>query len=292
MRQVVVILIMIFSFGINAAQAQKIKAIATFSIIEDVLKNVASHNIEIKTLVGIEGDAHDYEPTPADIITIAQANVIFENGLHFEHWMDKLYTSSQSKAKRFVLSEGVTPLTLEDNPQEKDPHTWQDVSSVILYTQHIKEALVNIDPVNKEIYEANAKKYIEELNQLDAWIKEQVAVIKNRKLVTNHDALGYFARAYGFEIIGAAIPSATTDAADPSAKQIAELLDMIKKNKIHVIFSENMANDKLVQSLSKETHVVVAPELYTDALGQKGSQGDTYINMIRHNVKIFVEYLK
>ena len=129
---------------------------------------------------------------------------------------------------------------------------------------------------------------------MDAWVKEQVVSIPvdKRKLVTNHDALGYFARRYGFRIIGAVIPSATTEAADPSAKETADLLNIIKSNGVRAIFSENMANPKLAQTLSQEAGVEVGPELYTDALGPLGSKGETYLKMIQHNVKIFVEYLK
>src|SRR5208283_2025929 len=147
---------------------------------------------------------------------------------------------------------------------------------------------------NKDLYEANAKKYIQQLQDLDAWVKTQVALIPvdKRKLVTNHDALGYFAKRYGFQIIGAVIPSATTEAADPSAKQTADLLNIIKVNGVHAVFSENMANPKLAQTLSKEAGVQIGPELYTDALGPVGSEGETYIKMIKHNVAIFRKYLK
>ncbi len=151
-----------------------------------------------------------------------------------------------------------------------------------------------IDPANKDLYEANAKDYIQKLQALDAWVKEQVALIPvdKRKLVTNHDALGYFARRYGFQIIGAVIPSATTEAADPSAKETADLLNIIKANGVHAIFSENMANPKLAQTLAKEAGVVVGPELYTDALGPVGSEGETYLKMIKYNVGVFQKYLK
>jgi zinc/manganese transport system substrate-binding protein/manganese/iron transport system substrate-binding protein len=188
----------------------------------------------------------------------------------------------------------VTSRIFEDNPQEADPHAWQDVTNVIIYTQNVRNALVAIDPADKDLYESNAKDYIQKLQSLDAWVREQVAAIPvdKRKLVTNHDALGYFAKTYGFKIIGAVIPSATTEAADPSARQTAQLLDIIKANGVHAVFSENMANPKLAQTLSKEAGVQVGPELYTDALGPAGSEGETYLKMIRYNVEVFQRYLK
>jgi len=280
--------------GLTPAHADKIKAIATISIIGDVVKNVAGDAIDLVVLVGPNGDAHEYEPTPTDSVNLNHADIIFENGLHLEHWLDKLYAASGSKAKRIVVSQGVRLRIFENNPQETDPHAWQDVTNVVLYTQNVRDALEAVDPVNKAIYEANADGYIKKLQTLDAWVMEQVALIPldKRKLVTNHDALGYFAGRYGFKIIGAVIPSATTEASDPSAKETADLLNIIKSNGVHAIFSENMANPKLAQTLSKEAGVQVGPELYTDALGPDGSDGETYLKMIKYNVGVFQKYLK
>ena len=283
-----------FVLGLTPAHADKMNVIATISIIGDVVHNVAGHSVNLIILVGPNGDAHEYEPIPADSVNISKADIIFENGLHLEHWLDKLYAASGSKAKRVVVSQGVIPRIFEDNLKEIDPHAWQDVTNVILYTQNVRDALKALDPANKVLYEANAKDYIKKLQALDGWVKEQLASIPvdKRKLVTNHDALGYFARAYGFQIIGAVIPSATTEAADPSAKETADLLNIVKVNNVHAIFSENMANPKLAQTLSKEAGVEVGSELYTDALGSVGSEGETYLKMIKYNVGVFQKYLK
>lgn len=292
--KVMLLILFIIGLGLTPAHADKTNVIATISIIGDVVKNVAGDAVNLVVLVGPNGDAHEYEPIPADSINIAKASIIFENGLNLEHWLDKLYSASGSKAKRIVVSKGVSPRIFEDNPQETDPHAWQDVTNVILYTQNVRDALVAMDPANKPLYESNANDYIQKLQALDAWVKEQVVLIPvdKRKLVTNHDALGYFARRYGFQIIGAVIPSATTEAADPSAKETADLLNIIKSNGVHAIFSENMANPKLAQTLAQEAGVVVGPELYTDALGPLGSEGETYLKMIKYNVGVFQKYLK
>ena len=287
--KVILLGLFIMGMGLTPAHADKTNVIATISIIGDVVKNVAGDSVNLITLVGPDGDAHEYEPIPADSINIAKANIIFENGLNLEHWLDKLYSASGSKAKRIVVSKGVSPRIFEDNPQETDPHAWQDVTNVILYTQNVRDALIALDSANKDKYTANAADYIAKLQSLDAWVQAQVVLIPvdKRKLVTNHDALGYFARRYGFQIIGAVIPSATTEAADPSAKQTADLLNIIKANGVHAIFSENMANPKIAQTLAKEAGVVVGPELYTDALGPVGSEGETYLKMIKYNVGVF-----
>jgi len=293
-RLIVFLVLFIMGLGLAPAHADKVNVIATVSIIGDVVKNVAGDSVNLVTLVGPDGDAHEYEPVPADSVNLSKADIIFENGLHLEHWLDKLYAASGSKAKRIVVSQGVTPRIFEDNPQETDPHAWQDVTNVILYTQNVRDALDAIDPSNKSLYDANTQAYVQKLKDLDAWVIQQVALIPvdKRKLVTNHDALGYFARAYGFQIIGAVIPSATTEAADPSAKETADLLNIIKASGVHAIFSENMANPKLAETLSKEAGVEVGPELYTDALGPAGSDGETYLKMIRYNVGVFQKYLK
>jgi len=283
-----------FVLGLPLAYADKIKVVATISIIGDVVKNVADNAVDLALLVGPNSDAHEYEPTPQDSVNLAHADIVFENGLHLENWLDKLYIASGSKAQRMVVSKGVIPRVFEDSPQDEDPHAWQDVTNVIIYAQNVRDALVSIDPDHKDLYEANANNYIQKLQALDKWVREQVATIPadKRKLVTNHDALGYFARAYGFKIIGAVIPSSTTEAADPSARQTADLLNIIKANGVLAIFSENMANPKLAQTLSKEAGVRVGPQLYTDALGLAGSEGETYLKMIRCNVEAFLKYLK
>jgi zinc/manganese transport system substrate-binding protein len=292
--QITLLALVLISLGVIPARADKIKAVATISIIGDVVRNVAGDAVDLTVLVGPDGDAHEYEPIPSDSVNIAKADIIFENGLQLEHWLDKLYTASGSKAKRVIVSEGITPRIFEDNPQEVDPHAWQDVSNVIIYAQHIRDAFIAIDPANKGLYTMRANDYIQQLQTLDAWVKGQVASIPvaQRKLVTNHDALGYFARAYGFKIIGAVIPSATTEASDPSAQQTVQLLNIIKSNGVHAIFSENMANPKLVDTLSQEAGVEVGPVLYTDALGPIGSAGDTYLKMIKYNVGVFQKYSK
>ncbi len=294
LRKLTLLALFLLIFGFTPAHADRVNVIATISIIGDVVKNVAGDKVNLVVLVGPNGDAHEYEPIPSDSVNLSQANIIFENGLYLEHWLDKLYEASGSKAKRVVVSQGIVPRVFENNPQETDPHAWQDVTNVIIYTQNVRDAFDAIDPVNKAVYDSNAGAYIQQLKDLDAWVIQKVTTIPvdKRKLVTNHDALGYFARRYGFQIIGAVIPSATTEAADPSAQETADLLNIIKANGVRAIFSENMANPKLAETLSKEAGVEVGPELYTDALGALGSEGETYLKMISYNVGVFQKYLK
>jgi zinc/manganese transport system substrate-binding protein len=315
---------MLLALGIDARQVQaqgKIKVVATFSILGDLVKNIGDDAIDLKILVGPDGDTHTFEPTPADTRTLAAAALIFENGLGFEMWLDKLYTSSAAKAKRVAVTDGIEPLkgehenehaeehaadpkaTLEatkaaDHEEEHkhgefNPHTWHDVKNTIQMVKNIRESLLAADPVNAETYKANADRYIKELEALDTFVKQQVESLpkESRKLVTSHDAFGYFAHAYGFEIVGWALP-ASTEAADPSAGKVAELIEKVKAAKVKAIFAENVSDTRLITRIAQEAGVQVAPSLYSDALSAPGTAGDTYINMIRYNVMTIVNALK
>ena len=281
----------------------KSKVMATYSVVSDFVRNVAGDQVELTTLVGGDGDAHTFEPSPQDGVALAQADVIFENGVGFEGWLDKLYSSSQSKAKRVVASKGLKLLEADDDHdhqdatqgrkhdhKEHDPHVWHDVQNAIQMVQVIRDELVKADPANADKYTANAAAYVQQLKDLDQWVVKQVATLPeaNRKLVTSHDTFGYFSNRYGFKVVGTALASFSTEASDPSAKDFAKLVDAIKAANVPAIFAENVQNPKLMQRLAQEAGVKLAPPLYTDALGKPGSEGDTYIKMMRYNVTTIV----
>ena len=271
--------------------ATTLRVVATFSVLGDLVKNVGGDRVEVTVLVGPDGDAHTFEPTPKESIALAQAQVVFENGLHFEHWLDALYIASGSRASRVVTTDGIEPITLGN---EEDPHAWHDVSNAMLMAERVRDGLIAADPANAAYYKGSAEKYLDELARLDQWIIDTLKDISddNRKLVTSHDTFGYFAKRYGFTLIGAALESATTEAADPSAAQIAGIVEKIKSAGVKVVFTENTRNPKLIESVAAEAGVKVAPHLYTDALGPVGSNGETYIKMMRYNAKVLAESLK
>ncbi len=278
------------------AESAPVNVIATFSILGDVVKNVGGAHVNVNVLVGPDGDAHTFEPTPKESIALAQADIIVENGLHFEHFLDDLYKASGSKAKRSIVTADIKPRVVNvlGGLQEADPHAWQSVENVVIMAEAIQKALSDRDPLHATEYAANAAAYEAQLEELNFWIKAQMMLIPEakRKLLTSHDSLGYYADAYGLKIIGAVISSSTTEAEDPSAQQIAALLDMIKSTGVSAIFTENMHNAKLAKAISNEAHVRIAPSLYTDALGKPGSPGDTYIKMMRYNTTVIVEALQ
>ena len=290
-RYIGLLALSVLFFSPTTALAAPVKVVATFSMVGDLVKNVGQDRVELTVLVGANGDVHAFEPTPQDGIILSKADIIFENGLHLEHWLDDLYASSASKARRIVVSDDVETLKAQG---DVDPHIWHDVNNALIMVENIRKGFGEVDPTHADYYEHNAQVYIEQLARLNYWVMEQLKDIpdENRKLVTGHDTFAYFAARYGFQIVGAAIESATTEAVDPSAAQIAALMDKIKSAKVKAVFTENMHNPKLLQSLAQEAGVKVAPDLYTDALGPAGSDGDTYIKMIQHNVQIIAEYLK
>ena len=291
-----------------------LQAVASFSILGDLVEKVGGDAVEVTTLIGPGVDAHTYDPAPADLVVLAEANVIFENGLGFEPWLDRFYESTQPPGTRIVVSEGITPRkpgTDDDQqpagnagdepegdeeraPGEFDPHVWLDVTNAIHMVGAIRDALAAADPTNAELYEANAAAYISELEALDAAIREQVATLPEtrRTLITSHDNLGYFADAYGFTVLGNVFGSLSTDAGDPSARDIATLIGQIEEAGVPAIFAENVANPDLMESLAAEAGVALAPPLYTDALGPEGSPGETYIGMMQSNITTIVDALK
>ena len=281
------------------AQAQspapaKVKVVATFSILGDLVQNVGGDHVDVSVLVGPDSDVHTFEPSPQDNIALSKAQVIFENGLYLEPWLEKLYGASGAKARRVVVSDGVEPIEIQaGQSMETDPHIWHDVANAMIMVEHIRDALIAADGAHAGYYKENAENYLAKLGALDQGIIETLKDIpdERRRLVTSHDTFGYFARRYHFTVVGAAIESATTEAADPSAAEIAQLVEKIKKAGVSTVFIENTHNPKLLQAIAAEAKVNVAPALYTDALGRSGSEGDTYMKMIRHNAKIFAQSL-
>ncbi|MBM4068090.1 MAG: hypothetical protein FJ271_03985 [Planctomycetes bacterium] len=291
----------------SAWRPGKLRVGATYSVLGDLVKNVAGDSADVVILVGPNGDAHTFEPTPKDGVSLAEADVIFENGVGFEAWLDKLHSSSKSKAKRVVVTEGLELREGEchhaHKPGEKhehkdehedDPHVWHDVKNAIHMVGVIRDALAEADPPNAPKYKANADAYLAKLQALDAWVVEKVATLpkQNRKLVTSHDTFGYFAARHDFDVVGTLLTSVSTEASDPSSATFAKLVESVKAARVPAIFAENVHNPRLMERLAKEAGVKLAPPLFTDALGQPGSEGDTYEKMIRHNVTVIVEALK
>ncbi|HEY3289724.1 MAG TPA: zinc ABC transporter substrate-binding protein [Anaerolineae bacterium] len=267
---------------------------ATFSILGDMVHHIGGDLVDLKTLVGPGSDVHEFEPSPSDALNMRNADVIVENGLGLESWLNRLYVSSGSQARRVAASNGIPVRSRTANGNtESDPHVWQDVHNAISMTLTIRDALADADPVHASAYQSNAASYIVQLQTVDHDIQTEVnrLPMASRKLVTSHDALGYFAARYGFEITGSLLGTVATASGDPSAKEFAQLVRDIKAAGVRAVFVESVTNKDAMDRLAQEAGVIVGPELYTDSLGETGSEGATYISAMSHNAHAIVSAL-
>jgi zinc/manganese transport system substrate-binding protein len=275
---------------VGASAQEKIKVVATFSILGDMVGQVGGDRIEVITLVGPDGDAHVYPPTPTDARKVADAKVMVTNGLKFDGWINRLVKSSGTKATVIEAAAGVS--TKSERPERGhthggiDPHAWQSVSNAKLYVATIRDALVAADPSGRSAYEANASAYLLRLDELEADVKAAIARIPadRRKIITSHDAFGYFEHAYGLDFIA---PQGVSTEAEASAKDVARIIQQIKKERITAVFFENISDSRLIERIAKETGAKVGERLYSDALSPPGGPAATYIEMMRHNIRAF-----
>ena len=270
-----------------------VPVVASFSILGDLVRVVGAGRVHVITLVGPDEDAHVFEPKPADARAIVQSRLLVTNGLGFEPWAQKLAQSAGYKGELVVVSKGVKALamTVGKGSAETDPHAWQDPNNVVLYVRNIFAALSKADPAGGDVYRANTEAYVKELQTLDAWAREQFAAIplSRRKVITSHDAFGYLAAHYQIKFLA---PQGVSTDAEPSAKEVAQLIKQIQREKIKAVFVENMSNPKLLAQLSRDAGVQVGAALYSDALSSAGQPGATYLEMMRHNVAQLVAGMK
>jgi zinc/manganese transport system substrate-binding protein len=264
----------------------QIRAVATFSILGDLVSNVGGERVQLKTLVGPNGDVHVYAPTPRDVKTVATANIVFVNGLGLEGWLNRLIAASGTHASVVAASRGVKARngTSLRERATSDPHAWQSVANTEIYVGNIRDGLIAADPAGEKIYQTNAAAYLAKLDSLDAEIKaaiDQIPVAR-RKIVTTHDAFGYFGQAYGVEFIA---PEGLSTDAEPSARDFAKLIEQIRREKIPAVFFENAADPRLVRQIAQETGAKMGGALYSDALSRQGGPAATYIDLMRNNVR-------
>jgi len=268
--------------------ADKLKAVASFSILGDMVKQVGGDRVEVTTLVGPNGDAHVFSPTPADAKMLAGAQVFFVNGLGFEGWMERLEKASGFKGELVVSSKGVKPLTMveeEGGGSEvvTDPHAWQSLANGKIYVANIRDGLIKADPAGKGTYEANAAKYLAAIDKEEKAVKEAIASLPpaRRRIITSHDAFGYFAGAYGLEIIA---PEGVSAESEASAQDVAKIIRQIRAEHIPAVFVENVTDRRLLDQIARETGAKIGGELYSDALSPPDGPAPTYLDMFRHNI--------
>jgi zinc/manganese transport system substrate-binding protein len=276
------------------SQNAKLPVVASFSILADLITHIGGDRVSITTLVQPGGDAHVYAPTPADAKMVAEAKLIITNGLKFEGWMKRLVQSAASKAVLVEAAAGVQARIQKDGHSHdhagQDPHAWQSIGNVRVYVANIRDALVAADPEGKATFEANAVKYLADLDSVESEIKATVAKIPidRRRVITSHDAFGYFADAYGLTFIA---PRGVSTEAEASAKDVAKLIQQIRKEKIPAVFMENISDQRLIQQIAKESGAKVGGALFSDSLSKGDGPAPTYIRMMRHNIKTISEAL-
>jgi zinc/manganese transport system substrate-binding protein len=282
--------------GFAAAHAEGLDVVASFSIIGDFAKNVGGDRVTITTIVGPDGDAHVYEPSPADATAVAKASVVLVNGLHFEGFLQRLVEASGTKATIVELTKGVTPREFKAEFAEEDegaaagdthgnidPHAFQSIANAKIYVANIADAFCAADAVGCDGYKANATAYTEKLSALEGEVKDAVASIPadKRTIITSHDAFGYFEHEYGLTFRA---PEGISTEAEPSAADVAKLIDQVKQEKAAAIFVENITNTRLIEQIASETGLKIGGTLYSDALSPADGPASTYIDLMKNNI--------
>src|SRR5262249_11805154 len=277
------------SGGVRAAEP--IKVAASFSILGDMVKQVGGDRVQVFTFVGPNGDAHVYEPPPADAKELSESEVLFINGLGLEGWMTRLERSSGFKGTVVTASRGIPPRKMvEDEKTITDPHAWQSLANGKIYVANIRDALIAADPDGKASYEANAQKFLDGIAEMETTVKEAIAKLspERRKIITTHDAFGYVGAAYGMEFIA---PESVSTESEASAKDVAKIITQIKKEKIPAVFLENVTDSRLLDQISKETGAKIGGTLFSDALSPPAGAAGTYLDMFRNNIATLSEAL-
>jgi len=280
-------------FVAPGARAQdRLNVIATFSILGDFVKNVGGDRVEVATLVGPNGNAHVYAPSPGDAKKVADAKLVFVNGLGFVGWLERLVKASGTKAPIVVATKGIKPLERagehghdhDHDHGRADPHAWQSVANAKIYVANIRDALIAADPAGKDAYLANAAAYLAKLDALERDVREVIAKIPadRRRVITSHSAFGYFQDAYGVSFTA---PQGVSTEAEASAKDVAAIIAQIKKQKAAAVFLENVTDPRLVEQIARETGAKVGGTLYSDALTDDKGDATTYIDLMRHNLR-------
>jgi zinc/manganese transport system substrate-binding protein len=268
----------------EAASAKTLSTVASFTVLADVVKQVGGDHVNVKSLVGPNGDPHEFEPSPDDAKALKEADVTFISGEGLEGWFEKLVSASGYSGKPIVVSTGITTRTMEDDGKTvTDPHVWNSPVNVKIWVANIAKALEAADPADAADFKANAAKYSKELDGLNAYAKSVIETVPKdrRKVLTSHDALGYFGREYGVTFLSPLGVSTETEA---SAADVAKLIDQIKAEKVKLYFFENSNDPRLVEQVSKATGAQPGGELYVEALSKEDGPAPTYAKMFRYNV--------
>jgi zinc/manganese transport system substrate-binding protein len=288
MRRWPLLLGLALSLGAGPLHAQaRLNVVASFSILGDFVKNVGGDRVEVTTLVGPDGDVHVYTPTPADVRKIADAKLLVVNGFGLEGWLPRLLQAAGSKATIVTTTTDIAPLKAGS---DADPHAWQSVANAEKYVANIRDALAAADPADAEVFRQNATSYLAKLDALDGEVQQAIGQIpeSRRRMISTHDAFGYFAARYGIAFIA---PVGVSTEAEPSARDIAKIIGQVKTERIPAVFLERIGDPRLMRRISEETGAKVGGTLYSDSLTDEKGEAPTYIDMVRHNIRTLTSAL-
>ncbi len=294
------------------ANATPLQVVASFSILADLVRQVGGALVEVTPLVGADADAHVYEPSAQDARRLQQARVLVANGLGFEAWLPRLKAAAGFKGLEIIASQGIKPRSFaahdggsahghghhdhdhahhHHHHDAQDPHAWQDVSNVVAYVRNICAGLSQVDPGNAAQFRARADDFVRRLQALDQRIRQTLAAVPadRRVAVTTHDAFAYYAQAYGLRLVPA---RGLSTESEPSAREIAQLIDQMRKERIRAVFIENISDPRLMQQLTRETGAVVGGKLYSDALSRAAGLAASYMEMMEANTATFLRALR
>ena len=274
------------AFMTVGAQAAPLKVVASFSVLGDLAHEIGGDKITITTLVGPNGDAHVYEPKPADAVAMTEADLVLINGLGFEGFIERLAQTSATKAQIITASTGVTPIIGEgEDAGKNDPHAFQSIPNVRIYVKNIAAALCVAEAADCEFFKTNASAYDAKLAALDAEVRTAIGSIPEAKrtIITSHDAFGYFGHEYGLKFLA---PEGISTDSEASSAGVAALIDQIKSAQASALFVENMSDPRLIKQISEETGIKIGGSLYSDALSAADEPASTYIDLMRSNVKV------
>ena len=322
-RFIAVVLLLTLVATASGTPGRPIRAVATFSILGDMVSRIGGEHVAVTTLVGPNGDAHVYRPTPAAARAVSEAHILVVNGLDFEGWLDRLIQASDFRGVRVVATTGVEPMAVEDGDGDEhghddehregesaeehgdehddhehddhdhgafDPHAWQSLRHAVVYVDNITAALATADPDNASTFYRNRAAYVAEIEALDTEIRGMFAELPpdSRTIVTSHDAFQYFGRDYGLTFIA---PQGLSTASEASARDVARLIQLIRDQGIRAVFPENVADPRLLQRIADETGATIGGTLYPGALSGPDGPAPTYLDMMRHNARTLTQAL-
>lgn len=267
------------------AETNPVPVVATFSILGDFVRQVGGERVQVVSLIGPDVDAHGFQPTPGDAARVASARLVVANGLGLEGWVERLAKASGGRATIVTASRGVEPIAEAGHAHGAhgpDPHAFQSVVNAKIYVGNIRDGLAAADPDGKAVYEGNAAAYLAELDRLEVEVRAAIARIpaERRRVITSHDAFGYYASAYGIRFIA---PRGVSSDTDISARDVARIIRQIKAEKIPAIFLENVSDPRLMERIAKESGTRIGGKLYSDALSNARGPAATYLDLMRHN---------